>query len=128
MAIHIEGQFENKGWNENTVSEFDGAKITHANVKQAFTGGLDGDADIEWQMYYNPDGTASFVGLAKISGAVDERRGTIVLQSIGVFDGKEARGDLAVVGATGDLQGLRGTGAFAAPLGPSGTYTLDYEL
>jgi len=127
VATHVEGNFENKGWDEQTVSEFDGTKITHARVRQTFAGGITGDADIDWQMYYRPDGTASFVGLAKITGAVDGRNGTLVVTSNGEFDGKEVRGDWVVVGATAEIDGLTGTGTFAAPMGPSGTYSFDYE-
>jgi Protein of unknown function (DUF3224) len=127
VATHVEGNFENKGWDEETVSEFDGTKITRAHVQQTFAGGIAGDADIDWQMYYRPDGTASFVGLAKITGTVDGRDGTLVVTSNGEFDGKEVHGDWVVVGATGTIEGLSGTGTFAAPMGPSGTYSFDYE-
>ena len=42
-------------------------------------------------MYYAPDGSARFVGLARIAGSVGDRNGTVVVQSTGVFDGKEVR-------------------------------------
>ncbi|MGH8976694.1 MAG: DUF3224 domain-containing protein [Acidimicrobiia bacterium] len=128
MAKHVEGTFENKGWDENTTAEFDGSKISRASVEQTFAGALSGDARIEWQMYYAPDGTASFVGLQRMDAQLDDRSGTIVVQTTGVFDGKEAKGDWVVVGATGGLEGLSGTGAFSAPMGPSGKYSLDYDL
>ena len=50
------------------------------------------------------------------------------MQSTGVYDGKEAKGDWVVVGATGDLGELSGTGEFSAPMGSTGEYQLDYDL
>jgi hypothetical protein len=128
VAKRAEGTFENKGWDEKPTIEFDGGKITRATVEQAFTGDLAGDAKIEWLMHYAPDGTASFVGIQHMDARLDGRAGIVVLQTTGVFDGTEARGEWLVLGATGDLEGMKGTGRFAAPHGPNGTYTLDYDL
>jgi Protein of unknown function (DUF3224) len=128
MTTRAEGTFENKGWDESTVSEFDDAKISHASVKQSFSGVIEGDADVDWHMYYAPDGTATFVGMQRIVGAIDDRKGSVVIQSTGVYDGKEAKGDWVIVGATAELTGLRGTGAFSAPMGPNGKYSLSYDL
>jgi Protein of unknown function (DUF3224) len=128
MTKRGEGTFENQGWDENTVDEFDDAKITHASVKQAFAGVITGEAQISWDMFYAPDGTASFVGLQRIVGSIDDRKGSVVMQTTGTFDGKEAAGDWVVVGATGALASLSGTGEFSAPMGPSGRYTFEYDL
>ena len=128
MTTRAEGTFENKGWDESTVDEFDGSKLSHAKVQQAFSGDITGDGTVGWDMFYRPDGTASFVGLYKLDWTIGDRTGTVVLQTTGTFDGKEAAGDWLVVGATGGLEGLSGTGEFSAPMGPSGKYHLDYDL
>src|SRR5262245_42313256 len=128
MTKHGEGTFQNQGWDEQTTEEFDDAKITHAQVKQSFDGVMSGDAAISWDMFYAPDGTAAFVGLQRVVGTIDGRKGAVVIQTTGTFDGKEAAGDWVVVGATGELAGLSGTGEFSAPLGPSGRYTREYDL
>ena len=59
-----------------------------------------------------------------------DKAGTFVLQGLGEFDGKEARTRLAVVpgSSTGDLAGLRGSGLAVAPMGSTGTFSLDYDL
>jgi Protein of unknown function (DUF3224) len=128
MVAHAEGTFENQGWDEQTLVELDEGKTTRARVKQAFIGDIVGDGAVDWDMYYRPDGTAHFVGIYRLTGKLDGRSGTIVMQTTGEFDGKEAKGDWLVVGGTGELRNISGNGRFAAPLGPSGTYALDYEL
>ena len=91
MATHAQGKFENKSWDENTIEAIGDGKVSHASVQQSFTGDITGDSNVDWHMYYAPDGTASFVGLQRIAARIGDRTGTLVVQSTGVFDGKEAR-------------------------------------
>ena len=123
------GSFSVSSWNEDAYDEpEDGGKLTRATVELAFSGAVDGDAAVEWLMAYRADGTAHFVGLARLRGAVDGRAGTFVLENTGEFDGTVARGEWSVVrgSGTGDLEGLSGTGGFEAA--QEATYSLDYEL
>lgn len=132
MALQATSTFKIEGWDEKTYGEIEGGgKLTRASVKQAFSGEIEGDGSVEWLMCYRPDQTADFVGLQRIVGQIGDRSGSVVLvQTAGTFDGKVARGDLSVVpgSATGDLQGLRGTGEFSAPYGSSASLTLDYDF
>jgi len=125
---NLSGEFEVTSWNEDTYAEPEGnRKLTHAAVGQSFTGDLAGTGSVDWLMCYQPDGTAHFVGLQRIEGTIDGREGSVVLESIGDFDGKEATGAWAVVpgSGTGDLAGMKGEGRFRAPMGPTASFTLD---
>ena len=106
------------------------AASSAASVTQKFSGDIEGDGSVEWLMCYRPDQTADFVGLQQVSGRLGDRSGSFVLQTIGSFDGTEAKGEWSVVrgSGTGDLRGLRGTGEFSAPHGPEASLTLDYEF
>jgi Protein of unknown function (DUF3224) len=132
MPARAIGRFKVAEWDERTYAETEGGgKLTQASVKQAFSGDIEGDGTVEWLMCYRPDETADFIGLQRIVGRVGGRFGSFVLlQTDGTFDGKEARGALAVVpgSGTGDLRGLRGEGEFTAPLGSEASVSLDYEL
>ncbi len=131
MSHAAKGAFEVKGWDEKPYEEIEGgAKLTRAAVTQTFHGDIDGEGKVEYLMAHRADKTADFVGLLRVVGSLGGRAGSFVLQITGTFDGKTAKGSWwAVNGAgTGDLQGLRGKGDFAAPHGPNGTYTLDYEV
>jgi hypothetical protein len=125
---HAAGTFENQGWDESTLAELEEGKVTRAHVQQAFAGDVTGAGTVDWDMYYRPDGTATFVGIYRIDATIGDKAGTIVMQTTGGFDGKEAKGDWLVLGGTGGLRGIEGHGRFAAPLGPSGTYQLDYTV
>jgi hypothetical protein len=132
VSTRATGTFKIQGWDEKPYAEIEGGrKLTQASVKQAFAGDVEGEGAVEWLMCYRPDETADFVGLQRIVGQIGDRSGSFVLlQTEGTFDGKEAKGRLAVVpgSGTGDLEGLRGTGEFSAPHGGEPTITLDYEL
>jgi uncharacterized protein DUF3224 len=123
------GSFTVASWQEEAYEEpADGGKLTRATVTLALDGALDGEAAMQWLMAYRADGTAAFVGLARLTGAVDGRRGSLVLQNTGEFDGTVARGTWSVVegSGTGDLSGISGAGGFEA--GQAATYTLEYQL
>lgn len=132
VATHASATFKIQGWDEKPYDEFeDGRKLTRASVKQGFAGDLNGEGDVEWLMCYSPDGTAVFVGLQRLVGELGGRAGSFVmLQTDGTFDGKEARGRLAVVpgSGTGDLKGIEGKGEFRAPHGGEPSITLEYDL
>jgi hypothetical protein len=108
-----------------------GDKLTRASVAQALSGDIEGEAAVEWLMCYRPDETADFVGLQRVTGRLGEREGSFVLvHSGGSFDGAAATAELAVVegSASGELEGLRGSGAFSAPRSGTPSLTLDYDF
>ena len=128
MSTHATAKFKIQSWDEQPVHE-DGAKLTRASVEQAFSGDIEGEGSVEWLMCYREDKTADFVGLQRVAGQVGDRSGSVVLQTVGTFDGNEARGEWTVVpgSGSGDLQGLRGKGGFNAPHGSEAAVTLDYD-
>lgn len=125
------GHFEVKRWNEAPYEELDdGAKLTRAEVDQAFSGDIEGDGAAQWLMSYRRDGTAHFVGLQRVTGALGDRAGSFVLETVGDFDGAEARWAATVIGGsgTGDLEHLNGSGSFRAPHGSTAEFQLEYQL
>jgi hypothetical protein len=124
------GTFELSGWDEQPVAEWDGGKVTRASVTQTVTGDVTGAATTEWLMCYAADGTARYVGLQRVEGALAGREGSFVLESSGEFADGVARGSLRVVpgSGTGGLAGLTGEGKLEAPHGPTATFGLDYDL
>ena len=126
-----QGQFQVLSWDENPYeSGDDGRKLTEAVVGQRFEGALEGEGQARWLMCYRPDGTASFVGLQKVVGALEGREGGVVFQTAGTFDGKVARWTAEVVEGSGSrgLDGVAGTGTFEAPMGSAATFDLDVHF
>jgi hypothetical protein len=124
------GEFEVKSWQKNTYQELEGeGKLTRASVTETFSGGITGSSEVEWLMCHRDDGSARFVGIQRIEGAVHGRNGSFVVESNGDFDGSQATGTWSVLPGSGtqDLADLRGEGGFQAPLGRTDSSTLEYR-
>ena len=131
MKQTANAQFAIKNWDEKPYSEGqDLPKLTRASVSKTFTGDVEGEGQVEYLMIYRGDGSATFVGLERVSGRIGTRSGTFVLQRTGVFEGGQARESYTVVpgSGTGQLRGLRGEGTSAVGHGSEHPFRLDYEL
>jgi hypothetical protein len=109
----MEAKLKIESWDEQPYRELDeGGKLTRADV--LLSGPDDGltSATSESLMFYRADGTSSYVTVMHITGTLDGRAGSFVLQGHGSYDGKTARGQSRVVegSGTGELAGLSGTG------------------
>jgi hypothetical protein len=125
------GAFEVTGWQEDEYEDRgNGAKLSRASVTQRFEGDITGEGSAEWLMAYRSDGTAHFVGLHHVVGALGDRRGSFVLETSGAFDGQTARWRAEVIAgsATDGLEGLTGQGSFSAPMGSRATFELEYDF
>ena len=61
-------------------------------------------------MVYDENDHAVYSGLERITGSLDGKSGSFVVQMTGKFDGSVATGDWTIVpgSGTGELKGLRG--------------------
>ena len=134
MTTHLETRLKIESWDEKPYRELaDGRKFSRASVALSVAEeGIEARATWDALLYYAADGTSSYVGLMHVEGRLGERSGSFVMEGTGAFDGKEARGESAVVPAatTGDLRGLRGTGLSVSTHDdyPYMPLTLDYDL
>ena len=127
----VGGSFEVTGGTEDPLDERDdGIRLTHASGSQTFSGGISGDGDVDWLMFYRADKTAHFVGLQRISGSVEGRTGSFVASAEGDHDGRGSVVSFSIIpgSGTGELSGIVGDGRLVAEGGPNGTYELDYTL
>jgi hypothetical protein len=105
-----------------------GPVLTRIHVEESFSGDIAGDGAVEFLQAAHADGSASFVGIERVTGSLGGREGTFLLQDMGTVDGNLVRGDWFVVpgSGTGGLSGLRGEGGFRASLGENAQAHLDY--
>ena len=125
------GTFEVTSMTEDPYEELDGGiKLTNASGAQTFRGDIDGVGVVHWLMLYRADKTARFVGLQRITGSIDGRRGSFVLAADGDHEAGSSRIRWTVVtdSGTDELAGIAGTGSMLAPGGAKGTYELQYTL
>jgi Protein of unknown function (DUF3224) len=106
----------------------EGPALTRIHVEEHFTGDISGEGVVEFLQAAAADGSASFVGIERITGTVGGRTGTFLLQDAGTVQGNLVSGDWFVIpgSGTGQLAGLRGEGGFSANLGEGAQVHLDY--
>ena len=106
----------------------DGPALVKIHVVEDFSGDIQGEGVATFLQTTIGDDEASFVGVERVAGSVRGRAGTFVLQDQGTVKDAVVSGDWFVVpgSGTGDLQGLRGEGAFKAALGQGADITLEY--
>ncbi|MFI5267961.1 MAG: DUF3224 domain-containing protein [Chloroflexota bacterium] len=131
MTTHAKCTFTVQSWDEKTISEVDGQlKTTHTNVAKTFQGDLEGQATLQYLMFYGPNEQTRVLGIERITGKLGGKSGSFVLEHIGGDDGKEARGTVTILAGSGtsELAGIRGSGEGLATRQGELTMTLDYEL
>jgi hypothetical protein len=106
----------------------DGPTLSRIHVEESFSGDIEGDGVVEFLQAARADGSASFVGIERVTGKVAGREGTFLLQDAGTVEGQIVSGEWFVVSGsgTGELVGLRGTGGFRANLGEGAHVHLDH--
>lgn len=106
----------------------DGPALIRIHVQETFAGDIEGNGVVEFLQVARGDGSASFVGIERVTGSIGGRNGTFVLQDQGTVADEIVDGEWFVVpgSGTGELAGLRGTGAFRANLGEDARVHLDY--
>ena len=105
-----------------------GPVLTRIHVEESFSGDITGDGVVEFLQAARADGSASFVGIERVTGELGGRRGTFLLQDAGTVQDNIVSGDWFVIAGSGtwELAGLRGEGGFRANLGEGAQVHLDY--
>ena len=106
----------------------EGPKLAKIHVEESFSGDIEGDGVVEFLQAARPDGSATFVGIERVTGSIHGRKGTFLLQDAGTVEGNIVKGEWFVVpgSGTGQLTGLRGTGGFEANLGEGAHVHIDH--
>lgn len=123
MTVRVKAEFQVTSWEETPFDERTGvAKLTEALVSKDYSGDIDGTSNTKWLMAYEPDGTATFIGLERIRGTIAGKHGSLVVQHIGKYENGSADAELTVVSGTNELKSVSGSGDFTAA--PAGSVTL----
>jgi hypothetical protein len=126
---HATGRIAVKTYEPKVFDELTGGPaVSDIRVTETFSGDIEGDGVVHFVQAARADGSASFVGIERVRGAIGGRKGSFLLQDSGTVVGKEVKGEWFVIpgSGTGELTGLRGDGGFKAELGKHATMWLDY--
>lgn len=133
MTTPANANFSIKSWDEKTWegkgwSEVEGPKRTYAKVGRAYTGDLEGEAEVQFLMSYTADG-ASYVGIEHFVGKLAGRSGTFDMQHTGLYANGAANSTFFIVpgSATGELVGLTGTGEGINVEGHPESYPISFK-
>lgn len=126
-----------KTWDETRVAEADPVHaVARATFTTTYAGDIEGESTCCLLLSYvggDPDKPETmvgpYVGYEQVTGTLDGRSGTFVLQARGEHSGGVATTEVCVVpgAGTGDLAALRGEGSYAADA-MEYTLKLDYDF
>jgi hypothetical protein len=128
---HATGRIAVKTYEPKVFDEMSGGpSLSDIHVTETFSGDIEGDGVVHFVQAAGPDGSASFVGIERVRGSIDGKKGSFLLQDRGTVVGKDVAGEWFVIpgSGTGDLRGLRGDGGFKAELGQHAAIWLDYDF
>lgn len=126
---HATGRIDVKTYEPQSYEEADdGPNLVEIHVSESFSGDIDGEGVARFLQAVRKDGSASFVGIERVTGSLSGRTGSFLLQDAGTLEGNTVKGDWFVIPGSGtrNLSGLRGEGGFTAELGEHASITLDY--
>ena len=103
------GRFDLTSWVEEAYDDADGARLVKVRNTKTFEGGISGTSSTELLQAIAGDGGAAYVGMERVGGEVDGRKGTFRHSASMTADGGgDMRVDVVPGSATGDLAGLAG--------------------
>jgi hypothetical protein len=98
-------------------ADANGNAIVETRLEEKFTGGLEGTGSATHLRLERPDGTGTLTCLERISGSLDGRAGSFLLQATGFTDNSHfvhGRWEVIEGSGTDELASLRGYAAFVA--------------
>jgi Protein of unknown function (DUF3224) len=126
---HATGRIDVKRYEPQPYEEaHEGPNLVEIHVSETFSGDIEGEGVVRFLQAVRKDGSASFVGIERVTGSLGGRTGSFLFQDAGTLEGNAVKGDWFVIpgSGTGELSGLRGEGGFTAELGQHASIRLDY--
>jgi hypothetical protein len=109
--MNVKGTFEVTMRGEPPYDEVEGVTLARASLEKRFRGGLDATSQVQMLGARTPvEGSAGYVAIERVTGELDGRTGTFVLQHSGVMTRGARALTVTVVpdSGTGALRGLAG--------------------
>ncbi|MBB6520843.1 DUF3224 domain-containing protein [Pseudoteredinibacter isoporae] len=127
MALTINAQVQVQQWDEHEYMEGTNIhKQSQADIKQRYSGDLEGSSELRYLMSYPDETQAKFVGFEHVSGDWQGKPFGLVLEHHGEFKNGVASSQFEVLSASGAFAHHLGHGRFAA--GKGGSFSFELEL
>jgi hypothetical protein len=131
MNQQVKGPFDVKRTATESVDAGGGAAFGRMRFEKRFHGGLDASSVVEMLSAGNPaSGSAGYVAVEHLTGSLQGRTGSFMLQHYGVMEQGRSSLTLSVVPGTGtgELAGLRGRMQIDIAEDGAHAYTFDFSL
>src|SRR5262249_9711389 len=81
---HATGRIDGKSYEPQPYEEVEqGPNLVEIHVTETFSGDIEGEGVVRFLQAIREDGSASFVGIERVSGSIAGRSGTFLLQDAG---------------------------------------------
>jgi hypothetical protein len=106
--------WQRRRWNEAGAADDEGPHLFRLEMRHQYEGELAGTGIAQYLITEEPGGSASFIGLEKVSATLAGREGSFVLQHAGTMTGDRIVSTLGIVPGSGRgaLASIRGQTAF----------------
>lgn len=93
-----------------SASEVEGFRLGRVEMIHTYEGDIQGEGTLQYLFGYNNKGDGSFVALERVTGSINGKSGTFVLQSTGRAENGRLKQTITVVpdSGTDELVGLKG--------------------
>lgn len=123
--MKVKSSFKITAWEPVTDENDEIADIARARIRKEFAGELIGTSVANAILYQTPAKSGGYAAIERITGKIDDREGTFVVQHSGIRDAEgngPFYGDVVPGSGTGDFEGV--TGSMQIAQGESGEYFL----
>jgi Protein of unknown function (DUF3224) len=122
--MKVNGTYKVKKWEENQYEQISAEmKITKASVEYLINGEIEGNAFLEYLMFYKyfdsndqHKSSAVYIGLMKFEGKLQGKQGSFIVEDRGAFEDGIASSILEIISGSGlgELKGIEGKGQYCA--------------
>lgn len=112
--MQLTGTFQITEWQESVEKFLDeGRKLASAKVCQQYGGDITGNSEVTYQMYYQANGDACFVGFEHVEGSIAGELCQLTIKHDGHFAGGLAKSQFVILNSSHkELNNI--TGSFEA--------------
>lgn len=123
--MELKGIFQITDWQETVEQEFEkGKKLSIAIVQQAYSGDINGNSKVRYQLYYCESGDALFNGFETIKYDKNNEQVSLTIKHDGKFENGTASSDFTIIDSSHDNNLVGRSGTFKSIEGGKATYQI----
>jgi hypothetical protein len=123
--MELKGTFQITDWQETIEQEFDeGEKLSIALIQQAYSGDINGNSKVRYQLYYSKSGDALFNGFETITCDRNNEQVLLTIKHDGQFENGTASSEFTIVDSSHDNNLVGKIGTFKSIEGGKAIYQI----